>query len=77
MSRLRGDETVEELEKLKTIDHAFVMLDVPSSISRLHSSRRVFSIFGEKGIDSSVIHALFPLLSLVWYIYYIVFARAL
>jgi len=53
---LRGDETEEDLEALKELDHAFVFLDVPESLSRLHASRRLFAIFKEKGIESAVVH---------------------
>lgn len=57
---VRGDEEEEELEALKTLDHAFVMLDVPEGLSRLHASRRLFTIFEEKGIESAVIHHFRP-----------------
>ena len=58
---IKGDETDEELAQLKTLDHAFVLLDVPDqSLSRLHASRRVFAIFGSQGIDSAVIHVFRP-----------------
>ena len=53
---LTGSESDEELASLKDIDHAFVLLDVPDSLSRLHASRRVFSVFEKAGVDSAVIH---------------------
>ena len=53
---LTGSESDEELASLKDIDHAFVLLDVPDSLSRLLASRRVFSVFEKAGVDSAVIH---------------------
>jgi len=57
---IRGDETADELAKLKTIDHAFVFLDVPDNLSRLHASRRTFAVLAELGIESAVIHTYRP-----------------
>ena len=53
---LRGDETSEQVAKLKSTDHAFIMLDVPPELSRIHASRRVFALLKEQQIDSAVIH---------------------
>ena len=53
---LRGDETSEQVAKLKSTDHAFIMLDVPPELSRMHASRRVFALLKEQQIDSAVIH---------------------
>ena len=57
---IRGDETPEELAALKTIDHAFVMLDPPREISRLHASRRTFAELSALDIDSAIIHVFRP-----------------
>jgi len=57
---LTGDETAEDLESLKTIDHAFTMLDVPEALSRLHASRRTFALMVSAGIESSVVHVFRP-----------------
>jgi len=51
-----GSESEAELAALKTIDHAFVLLDPPPSLSRLHASRRLFSLFASLDVDSAVIH---------------------
>jgi len=53
---LRGDEAEEDLAKLASVEHAFVVLDVPPELSRLHASRRVFSLFEKLGVTSAVIH---------------------
>ena len=53
---VRGDEAEEELVALKSIEHAFLLLDPPPSLSRIHASRRVFTVFAKHGIDSPVIH---------------------
>jgi len=53
---VRGDEDAATLAKLNEIDHAFVLLDTPASLSRLHASRRLFSLFAKEKIDSAVIH---------------------
>lgn len=53
---LTGNESEEELEQLKEIDHAFVLLDVPETLSRLHASRRLFSCFDTLGVESAVVH---------------------
>jgi len=58
--RLSGEESAEEVRQLKGLPHAFVLLDPPPSLSRLHASRRVFSLFEQEGIDSAVIHAFRP-----------------
>ena len=57
---LDGEETEEELLKLKDIDHAFALMDPGSSLSRLHASRRIFSIFSDKNIETAVIHVFRP-----------------
>jgi len=46
----------QTLATLASIEHAFVLLDPPASLSRIHASRRVFSVFNKHGIDSPVIH---------------------
>jgi len=57
---VNGAETAEELSALKSVDHAFILLDVPSTLSRLHASRRIFAVFEELGITSSVVHHFRP-----------------
>ena len=57
---LKGDETPEQIEQLKTLAHDFLLLDVPDSLSRLHASRRLFGILDELEIDSAVIHHFKP-----------------
>ena len=58
---IRGDETMDQLSALKSLDHAFVLLDIPrNDLSGLHSSRRTFAAFEELGIDSSVVHVFRP-----------------
>jgi len=57
---VRGDESEEALLALKSLDHAFVLLDVPEGLSRLHASRRLFTIFDRHGIESAVIHHFHP-----------------
>ena len=53
---VRGDESDEELATLASVEHAFVLLDPPPSLSRLHASRRVFASFAKHGVESAVIH---------------------
>jgi len=60
---VRGDESEHELEQLKQIDHEFVLLDPPPALSRLHASRRLFSVFDRLCIDSAVIHHFRPVAS--------------
>jgi len=57
---IRGDETETELKALKSIDHAFVILDVPDTLSRLHASRRTFAALDKLEIDSSIVHLFRP-----------------
>jgi len=57
---IRGDESADELSALKTLDHAFVMLDVPPELSRLHASRRVFATLASLDIDSAIVHVFRP-----------------
>ena len=53
---VRGDESEEALATLATLEHAFVLLDPPAGLARIHASRRVFTVFAKHGIDSAVIH---------------------
>jgi len=53
---VRGDEEPSLLAKLKELEHAFVLLDPPPTLSRLHASRRLFSNFEALEINSAVIH---------------------
>jgi len=57
---IRGDESAEELAQLKDIDHAFLLLDVPAELSRLHASRRTFATLDSLGLDSAVVHHFRP-----------------
>jgi (E)-4-hydroxy-3-methylbut-2-enyl-diphosphate synthase len=57
---VRGDEDDELLSQLTSLEHAFLLLDPPSTLSRLHASRRLFSKFEQLGIDSAVIHHFRP-----------------
>jgi len=57
---LRGDETEEEISGLKEIAHDLLLLDPPPTLSRLHASRRLFSLLKKLDIDSAVIHHFHP-----------------
>ena len=57
---VRGDESAELMNKIKGVEHAFVLLDPPPTLSRLHAARRLFSLFGALNIDSAVIHHFRP-----------------
>jgi (E)-4-hydroxy-3-methylbut-2-enyl-diphosphate synthase len=53
---LDGDETEEDLQKLKSLDVAFCLLKPKPELSRLHASRRVFELFKIHAINLPVIH---------------------
>jgi (E)-4-hydroxy-3-methylbut-2-enyl-diphosphate synthase len=53
---LNGDETDEEIAKVKDLDPMVCLLKPKETISHLHASRRVFEIFKANDIDTSVIH---------------------
>lgn len=53
---LNGDETDEELIKVKDLDPIVCILNPKESLSRLHASRRVFEIFKANDVDTSVVH---------------------
>jgi len=57
---VRGDEDDELLSKLLTLEHAFLFLDPPPTLSRLHASRRLFARLEALGVDSAVIHHFRP-----------------
>jgi (E)-4-hydroxy-3-methylbut-2-enyl-diphosphate synthase len=57
---LRGDETREDLAKLKGVDAEFLLLDPPSHLSRLHASRRLFAELAALERDDAVIHVYRP-----------------
>ena len=44
------------MRQLKGLPHAFVLLDPPPSLSRLHASRRVFSTFKDRQVELPIIH---------------------
>jgi len=43
------------------LTHEFILLSVPGDLSRLHASRRIFSLLEKLDIDSAVIHHYQPL----------------
>ncbi len=53
---VRGDEEEAMLAKLNELEHAFLLLDPPPTLSRLHAARRLFSLLGALGVDSAVVH---------------------
>jgi len=53
---VRGDESDEELAKLKSAEAVMLLLRVPDEVSRVHASRRVFNYLKENNIDTPVIH---------------------
>jgi (E)-4-hydroxy-3-methylbut-2-enyl-diphosphate synthase len=53
---LDGDETEEDIQKLKSLDVAFCLLQPKPALSHLHASRRVFELFKSNGIQLPVIH---------------------
>ena len=57
---LDGSESEADVLALKETPHAFVLLDVADGLSRLHASRRLFTLFGAHGVDSAVIHHFRP-----------------
>jgi (E)-4-hydroxy-3-methylbut-2-enyl-diphosphate synthase len=57
---LRGDETREDLAKLKGLDAEFLMMDPVPHLSRLHASRRLFAELAALELDHSVIHVYRP-----------------
>ena len=53
---VNGDETDEDLQKIKELDPAFIFLNTSPELSTLHASRRFFEILKSSDIDTSVIH---------------------
>ena len=55
----RGDESVEELEILKSIDATMILHDLPyteEKIGRVHAARRLFDYLSENALNFPVIH---------------------
>ena len=55
-----GNEPENELALLAKIPHDFLLLQPPSSVSRLHASRRLFSLLDKIDCDSAVVHHFRP-----------------
>ena len=57
---IRGDETDEQLVTLcaREAEIDVLLLEVPSHLSRLHASRRLFSTLKARGVDLPVVHHL-------------------
>lgn len=53
---VNGNETDEDLQKIKELDPAFIFLNTSPELSTLHASRRFFEILKSSDIDTSVIH---------------------
>jgi len=51
-----GDEDDETLQKVKTLNPAFIFLKTSPNISTLHGSRRVFEVLKSMEVQSCVIH---------------------
>jgi len=51
-----GDEDVDTLKKLKSIDAAMIFIDIKDGISKLHASRRIFEVIRSEDIKTIVIH---------------------
>jgi len=53
---VRGTESDEAIRKIKDLDPSMVLLNTDKSVSRLHSSRRVFELLKAAHIQTPVIH---------------------
>jgi (E)-4-hydroxy-3-methylbut-2-enyl-diphosphate synthase len=53
---INGDEDDETLAKIKDLSPAFAFLKPSDNLSHLHASRRVFELFKQHDIKTSVIH---------------------
>ncbi|CAA2965693.1 4-hydroxy-3-methylbut-2-en-1-yl diphosphate synthase (ferredoxin), chloroplastic [Olea europaea subsp. europaea] len=56
---VRGDETQEELEILKSVDATMILHNLPyaeKKTSRVHAARRLFEYLAENSLDFPVIH---------------------
>ena len=51
-----GDESDEDIAKVKDLDPMVCLLKPKETLSHLHSSRRVFEIFKANDIETSVVH---------------------
>jgi len=61
---VRGDETYEELDIIKSVDATMLLLNLPreeEKVNRVHASRRLFEYLQENALNFPVIHHLqFP-----------------
>jgi len=56
---LRGDETYEELDVIKSVDATMILLNLPreeEKVNRVHASRRLFEYLQENALNFPVIH---------------------
>eukprot|EP00210_Caulerpa_lentillifera_P008348 g7962.t1 len=53
---VHGMESEEEIEGLKSLDPVMILLKPEPGVSRVHASRRFFSILKDKEISTAVIH---------------------
>lgn len=53
---VRGDESDEELGKLKGSEAVMLLIETPKGSSRIHSTRRVINFLKSNDIDTPVIH---------------------
>lgn len=56
---LRGDESYEELEILKSIDATMILHEVPyteEKTGRVHAARRLFEYLSENSLNVPVLH---------------------
>jgi len=53
---LNGDETTDDILKIKDLNPIMCLLKPKEGISHLHSARRVFEIFNANDIETAVIH---------------------
>lgn len=53
---INGDESEEEILKVKELNPLVCLLKPKEEISHLHSARRIFEIFNANDIDTSVVH---------------------
>lgn len=53
---INGDESDEDILKIKELDPIVCLLKPKEGISHLHSARRVFEIFNDNDIDTAVVH---------------------
>jgi (E)-4-hydroxy-3-methylbut-2-enyl-diphosphate synthase len=53
---INGEEDDETLIKVKELNPAFALLQPSESVSHLHASRRVFELFKQHDIKTSVVH---------------------